>query len=196
MVICVSSDPSRATTPPAGELRLSIQGGCAIALAERVSVAITRSHLLIASSASLLRESRAAVRRGKTLRRTGRDVRGLHSGFASGIITTRDRKRLAASTESVDGPQASDDSDACWANRTVFASRTIIGNDPRGIGTIDDPPSKTWHVREIDARDIPGAKAERCLVFENHELVRRLWNFPKDWATLPAAEVLALAGIG
>ena len=65
---------------------------------------------------------------------------------------------------------------------------------PRGVGTIDDPPSETWHVREIDAHHIPGAMSERCLVFENHERVRRLWHYPDDWKTLSSVELLALAG--
>jgi hypothetical protein len=38
-----------------------------------------------------------------------------------------------------------------------------------------------WSVREIDARGVPGARGETCLIFEWPEAVRRVWTFPRNW---------------
>ncbi len=42
----------------------------------------------------------------------------------------------------------------------------------------------TWFVREVDARRVPGARADRCLIYETEGVVRRVWAFPTDWTTL------------
>jgi hypothetical protein len=41
-----------------------------------------------------------------------------------------------------------------------------------------------WHVRELDASKVPGARAERCLICESNEVIRRLWSYPSDWDAL------------
>lgn len=41
-----------------------------------------------------------------------------------------------------------------------------------------------WIVREVDARHVPGARGERCLIYETDGIVRRVWTFPTDWAAL------------
>jgi hypothetical protein len=41
-----------------------------------------------------------------------------------------------------------------------------------------------WQVRELDASHVPGARAERCLICESTEVIRRLWSYPNDWVTL------------
>src|SRR4051794_35182356 len=41
-----------------------------------------------------------------------------------------------------------------------------------------------WDVREADARDVPGARGPRCLIFESPEVVRRVWVFPANWREL------------
>jgi hypothetical protein len=38
-----------------------------------------------------------------------------------------------------------------------------------------------WQVREVDARKIPGALGDRCLVFDSPEVIRRVWLFPANW---------------
>lgn len=38
-----------------------------------------------------------------------------------------------------------------------------------------------WSVSERDARDVPGARALTCLVFESQDTVRRCWSFPPNW---------------
>ncbi len=42
----------------------------------------------------------------------------------------------------------------------------------------------TWFVREVDARRVPGARGERCLIYETEGVVRRVWTFPTDWPSL------------
>ena len=41
-----------------------------------------------------------------------------------------------------------------------------------------------WIVREVDARTVPGARAKTCLICETADVIRRLWEFPKDWTSL------------
>ena len=49
--------------------------------------------------------------------------------------------------------------------------------DQRGIIV----EGELWTVSERDARDVPGARAPMCLVFESPEAVRRSWSFPRNW---------------
>ena len=58
-------------------------------------------------------------------------------------------------------------------------------------GTAGSATSRT--IREIDAQTIPGARAPRCLVFENHTVVRRLWDVPASWRSLSVAALFCLA---
>jgi hypothetical protein len=76
----------------------------------------------------------------------------------------------------------------CWASVRVHEVRSVVdaGDASRGA---------TWTVRELDTRGLPGARGDRCLVFENHEVVRRVWTFPAAWATLADAALLRLAGL-
>ena len=170
-----------------------------LALHDRVDAAISRSQTVTASSTSLRRASRSLMRRALALTRTSGDLRILSGGYESGSIARPIRRRLAASTEhqstdySATSPAKS--ADGCWAHAEVYQHRTVIGSAPQGTGTVDDGPAECWDVRELDSRDVPGARSDRCLVFENHQRVRRVWNYPGEWTTLPAAELLALAGL-
>jgi hypothetical protein len=49
-----------------------------------------------------------------------------------------------------------------------------------------------WRVREMDATNIPGARANRCLIFDSEGVVRRAWSFPHSWAELDDASIWAL----
>lgn len=107
-------------------------------------------------------------------------------------------RRAAASPD----PSAEDSSGAQttppthWARAIVYATRAVEGASVHAVG--DGRPDGhsavgTWTVREVDARAVPGARAPRCLIFENHELVRRVWDYPRAWRGLPAAALLRLA---
>jgi hypothetical protein len=39
-----------------------------------------------------------------------------------------------------------------------------------------------WVVREVETENVPGARAGRCLLFESDAVVRRVWEYPADWA--------------
>ena len=52
---------------------------------------------------------------------------------------------------------------------------------------------RIWIVEEMDARHVPGAKAERCLVFSTGSITRRVWEYPANWMALPDAELQALS---
>jgi hypothetical protein len=56
----------------------------------------------------------------------------------------------------------------------------------------DERTGDEWLVFERDARRIPGTRGARCLFFDGEGIVRRVWHYPPDWQTLPAAALLAL----
>lgn len=49
-----------------------------------------------------------------------------------------------------------------------------------------------WRVREMDAKHIPGARADRCLIFDSEGVVRRAWSYPRAWAELDDESIWAL----
>ena len=55
-----------------------------------------------------------------------------------------------------------------------------------------DPSGATWLVAELDARDVPGALALTCLVFDSQSVCRRFWKYPANWTALDDAGLLAL----
>jgi hypothetical protein len=50
-----------------------------------------------------------------------------------------------------------------------------------------------WAIYKVWCGDMPGARAEWCLVFEAPTAVRRVYDFPPNWHTLPADALLALS---
>jgi hypothetical protein len=50
-----------------------------------------------------------------------------------------------------------------------------------------------WTVRELDATSMTRARHPTCLIFENHQVVRKLWHFPADWRTYGDAALLAMS---
>jgi hypothetical protein len=85
--------------------------------------------------------------------------------------------RARAFSENADSPRASP-----WGGCPVRAERVVHGaRDER------------WVVREVDARAVPGAQGERCLILENHDRVRRLWNYPAGWSRLPDETLIDIA---
>ncbi|WP_284348142.1 hypothetical protein [Roseisolibacter agri] len=56
----------------------------------------------------------------------------------------------------------------------------------------DERTGDEWRVFERDTRRIPGSRGARCLFFDGEGIVRRVWHYPADWQSLPAAALLAL----
>ena len=54
-----------------------------------------------------------------------------------------------------------------------------------------------WTVTEQDGLCVPGnadgAHGARCLVFASPEVVRRVWDYPPDWRTVPDDALFALS---
>ena len=63
------------------------------------------------------------------------------------------------------------------ASRTVSDART----------------GRVWRVSEVDARSLPGARGPSCLLFDSPTMVRRVWNFPRDWGQLPDDDLVGLS---
>lgn len=59
---------------------------------------------------------------------------------------------------------------------------------------------KRWVVREsersvvaeVDARHVPGAQSDYCLICETDRAMRRIWRYPADWHRLEDAKLIAL----
>jgi len=49
-----------------------------------------------------------------------------------------------------------------------------------------------WSVHETDASQCPGARGERCLIFDGDGIVRRVWSHPDNWAELDDDALWAL----
>jgi len=56
-----------------------------------------------------------------------------------------------------------------------------------------DGEGTEWKVRELDATDMLGARHHRCLIFENHRIIRKLWHYPADWHQYGDAALLAIS---
>lgn len=47
-------------------------------------------------------------------------------------------------------------------------------------------------VSEADARGVPGALNDCCLICETEAAIRRIWHYPADWHRLEDAKLMAL----
>lgn len=50
-----------------------------------------------------------------------------------------------------------------------------------------------WMVTECSGAHVPGARGSRCLIFASAEAIRRVWDVPADWYSLPDAALFALS---
>lgn len=56
-----------------------------------------------------------------------------------------------------------------------------------------DARGNLWEVRERPAPREPWARGPSFLLFESSGIVRRVWDFPADWITLPDRELEQLS---
>ena len=63
----------------------------------------------------------------------------------------------------------------------------------RTVIVVDPDTTVKWNVSEIVAFALPGAPRATCLVFAADGVARRIWNYPADWADLPARELIKLS---
>lgn len=47
-------------------------------------------------------------------------------------------------------------------------------------------------IAEFDARDIPGAWGDQCLIRSTEAAMRRIWSYPADWHRLDDEKLVAL----
>jgi hypothetical protein len=50
-----------------------------------------------------------------------------------------------------------------------------------------------WEVSEMSGDTVPAARGERCLIFRSPAAVRRVWDYPKSWTGMSAAELVDLS---
>jgi len=70
------------------------------------------------------------------------------------------------------------------------------GASPTARSVWDAATGREWRVWMADCRDVPGARSDRCLIFDCGTTVRRVWGPPDDWASMPDDRLLALADRG
>lgn len=175
------------------------------ALCDRAAVVSLQSGLLCAATVALHASATGALGRSSSARLTRArwapvPQSCLSQGPRSGRllrVTSRRVRRVAAQPMPPDarGEAQAPPSDH-WAHAVVYETRVVDGIPRFLLSSPDDAVVyERWTVRELDTTTLPGALGARCLVFENHSLVRRLWVYPSTWATLPAESLLRLAGI-
>ena len=57
---------------------------------------------------------------------------------------------------------------------------------------VDERTGARWIVRERDASQQPGARADHYLCFDSSDSRRRVWQYPSDWRSLPDDALLDL----
>jgi hypothetical protein len=62
------------------------------------------------------------------------------------------------------------------------------GQPPR---VLVDAAGVEWTIREVLTSQL-WAKGQKCLVLDSHDCVRRLWQYPRFWRALDAAELFRL----
>ncbi len=65
--------------------------------------------------------------------------------------------------------------------------------DARGRRRVMVQMGVEWTVTECNGAHVPGARGSRCLIFASPEAIRRVWDVPADWYTLPDAALFALS---
>jgi hypothetical protein len=178
-----------------------------VELVTRARIARGCSADLSDCAATRLLHAQGAVQRAGKLRVAARKTQRDAILFAPmehwecGSVRRKNRQRVAASRDFSPYQKARDDFlaepfAASWAHATVFGTRTIIAapreSQSDSLGAL---AGVVWTVREIDSAHIPGSHGPRCLVYENSEVVRRIWIFPETWMTMPADALLRLAAI-
>jgi len=64
---------------------------------------------------------------------------------------------------------------------TVQSSRTSVSYETHSTERLLQRGGRQWIVREVNARGVPGARRDTCLICESAEVIRRIWDFPSDW---------------
>jgi hypothetical protein len=171
-------------------------------LRTRASVALARSADVVARAVRLVERARvvyaavwdgqlarwyvradraAAVQRGHRRR-----AAGAPSARQRGAAQARRREHRVGFADAAPEPHDQGRSHThVWAQAEVLSERRVLGTN-----------GEAFTIRELEAGACPGPHTGRCLVFENHSLVRRLWDYPADWLAMSDVAVLALAGIG
>lgn len=62
----------------------------------------------------------------------------------------------------------------------VLLKRMVVGESERSV------------VAEVDARHVPGAQNDHCLICETERAIRRIWRYPADWHRMEDAKLMAL----
>jgi hypothetical protein len=61
-----------------------------------------------------------------------------------------------------------------------------------GVNFVDND-GVPWSVTERDTHEVPGKRAERCLIFASSDAVRRVWQYPAGWRDLLTPSLIALS---
>lgn len=167
------------------------------ALCERAISAIDRAGELGAKLRRLNSAARRECRRALDL---SRFTQPSDSGR---IVRAPLRQRRAAAMSDPPAPERRAPSDAPdaaeqWAGAKVYAIRSLTesaGAEGDAGAERAEAADPSWRVRELDTSELPGARGHRCLVFENHQVVRRVWVYPASWMTMPVADLLQLVRV-
>jgi hypothetical protein len=65
----------------------------------------------------------------------------------------------------------------------VLGRRCVVHHETRAV----------WTVTEVATHGLPGARGDRCLLFDGPGAVRRVWHYPPKWDRLSDAALFALS---
>ncbi len=69
---------------------------------------------------------------------------------------------------------------------------SVLVNRMRPGERLVERGERQWTLREMDAREVPGARAATCLICESTDVIRRFWRYPRDWRSLEDEDLVAL----
>jgi hypothetical protein len=68
-------------------------------------------------------------------------------------------------------------------------SGPIIGGEREYL----DQAGVQWRVVEVDARSVPAAQRDRCLLFCSISAIRRVWQYPDEWFGVEPDELTTIS---
>ena len=79
--------------------------------------------------------------------------------------------------------------------QSMQENRDHVEREPREALSriVMDAQGNEWVVHEVDTPQA-WAHGNRCLIFSSPAVVRRVWQYPDDWALLTSRELLELLG--
>src|SRR5581483_4039819 len=95
------------------------------------------------------------------------------------VLLPQTKSKACSNTTARDVPR--------YHDSTMTHSRTMP--EARSTARVIRRSGDSWSIREMDARLVPGARADHCLICESTDVIRRVWHYPSNWHDLSDDEL-------